>query len=72
MRTSTPPHQITRDDGTTATRHTVQRCCNGCEQPIGDATQDELAAAVSGEPLPDVRSECPRCTPTAPTDRNVT
>lgn len=42
----------------------VRRCCNGCGQPIGDVTEDEIDAAVGGLPLPDVRHECPRCAPT--------
>ncbi len=39
-------------------RITVQRCCNGCGRSLGDATDDELNAAVAGAPLPDVRDEC--------------
>jgi len=63
MRTTTPPRQVVRDDGTTSTRYTTQRVCNGCDEPIGDVTEDEVLAAVYGQPLPDVRGECPRCTP---------
>jgi hypothetical protein len=37
---------------------TVGRCCNGCYRAIGDATDEELDAAVRGLPLPDVRDEC--------------
>jgi hypothetical protein len=40
---------------------TIQRCCNGCGDELGDATDRELECAVSGEPLPDVRNECPAC-----------
>ncbi|UJP39345.1 hypothetical protein [Cellulomonas palmilytica] len=54
-RPSTPP---TRDPETGATRFRVHRMCNGCDSDLGDATDDELMAAVSGAPLPDVRAEC--------------
>ena len=37
---------------------TVQRSCNGCGESLGDATSDELDAAMEGRPLPDVRLEC--------------
>jgi hypothetical protein len=42
----------------------VQRCCNGCGQPIGDVTDAEINGAIDGSALPDVRKECPRCAPT--------
>jgi len=45
------------------TRIAVQRCCNGCGERIGDVTAAEIECAISGDPLPDVRSECPRCAP---------
>jgi len=45
-------------------RITVQRCCNGCGEQIGDVTMIEMELAIAGEPLPDVRPECPRCRPT--------
>lgn len=60
-RTATPPQTVVRDDGSTATRIRVQRNCNGCEESLGDATDEELLAAVEGRELPDVRGECPRC-----------
>lgn len=41
-----------------ATRITVKRCCNGCGDEIGDATEFELESAMCGLPLPDVRQEC--------------
>lgn len=44
--------------GNRHTRIVVKRCCNGCGDEIGDATPIELATAVSGDPLPDVRLEC--------------
>lgn len=42
---------------------TIQRCCNGCGEPLGDATMTEIELATDGKPLPDVRLECPRCSP---------
>ena len=35
---------------------TVKRCCDGCGEPIGDATDAELEAAVMGH-LPSVIEE---------------
>lgn len=61
-RTSTPDRK--NEDGSTTI--TTKRACNGCGQLIGDITDQEWAAAVAGRPLPDVRSECPTCAPTAP------
>lgn len=52
-RPSTPPR--VDEDGI---RHiTVKRCCNGCGRELGDATQEELEAAIFG-PLPSVIDEC--------------
>lgn len=45
---------------------TTKRACNGCGQLLGDITNEEMAAAIAGRPLPDVRRECPACGPTAP------
>lgn len=42
---------------------TVQRCCNGCGDPLGDVTFTEIQLAIDGQDLPDVRMECPRCRP---------
>ncbi|HEY6493289.1 MAG TPA: DUF4326 domain-containing protein [Trebonia sp.] len=53
-RASTPDIRIG-----TKTTVKVKRCCNGCGEPIGDVTEEELFS----DPLPDVRSECPRCAP---------
>lgn len=39
-------------------RITVKRCCNGCDRELGDATEAEITAAISGARLPDVRKEC--------------
>jgi ribosomal protein S27AE len=52
------------DDGS----HTIttKRACNGCGELLGDITNTEMAAAIAGSPLPDVRRECPQCGPTAP------
>lgn len=57
MRPSTPPQ--THPDGTRTIR--IHRCCNGCGTDLGDATDLELAACITGNPMPDVRSECPTC-----------
>jgi hypothetical protein len=43
---------------------TVQRCCNGCGESLGDVTMIEIELAIDGRPLPDVRAECPNCRPT--------
>ena len=50
----------------TGGRGTVQRACNGCARLLGDITVAETDAAVSGAPIPDVRDECPACTPNPP------
>jgi hypothetical protein len=39
----------------------MKRSCNGCGDLIGDVTDNEVSRAVSGNPLPDVRGECLRC-----------
>lgn len=43
-------------DGSTTV--TVKRCCNGCRRSLGDVTDREMACAVAGQRLPDVRDEC--------------
>lgn len=53
-RTHTPPRR--NADGSETYR--VQRACNGCGRDIGDATANELDAAIDGATLPDVRDEC--------------
>lgn len=62
-----PPRPRTPDvrnpDGTTTVR--VARHCNGCGESIGDADDADMNAAICAYPLPDVRGECPRCTPPA-------
>lgn len=50
----TPPTK-TESGGT---RITVKRACERCGRDIGDATRDELDAAIAGAPLPDVAHEC--------------
>ncbi|OZD48619.1 hypothetical protein CH252_19010 [Rhodococcus sp. 06-1477-1B] len=50
----TPP--LALHNGTTRLR--VKRTCNNCYRILGDATDDELAAAVVDEPLPDTTDEC--------------
>jgi len=39
-------------------RIAVKRCCNGCGRTLGDITNEEMVAAISGSGLPDVRAEC--------------
>lgn len=51
-----------RKDENGATIITVKRCCNECGTAIGDATEEELHAPLTGKPLADVRGECPTCT----------
>jgi hypothetical protein len=50
-------------DGSTTMR--TKRACNGCSALLGDITDQEMALAINGLPLPDVRKECPACGPTA-------
>lgn len=63
MRTKTRPRVWTDDDGREHRTMTVQRCCNGCGREIGDVTEAEIEAAITGAPLSDVRDECPWCAP---------
>lgn len=65
-RTFTPDRVEITEDGRKVTHITTKRCCNGCGQYVGDVTDAEMAAAIGGRPLPDVRRECPACSPTAP------
>jgi hypothetical protein len=53
-RTFTPP----RETESGGTRITVHRHCDSCGRDIGDATREELEAAIAGAPLPDVAAEC--------------
>jgi hypothetical protein len=53
-RTHTPDKKLPSG----GTRMHVMRSCNGCQKSLGDVTEAELVAAVSGAPLPDVRVEC--------------
>jgi hypothetical protein len=52
-RESTPP---VRKEG--RQRITVKRCCERCDRELGDATEEELDAAVEGLHLPNVADEC--------------
>lgn len=64
MRTKTPPRIRYNKAGEEVGRTmTVQRYCNGCGHEIGDATLEEIEAAINGAPLSDVRDECPWCAP---------
>ena len=64
MRTKTLPRIRYNDAGVeTGRTMTVQRCCNGCGHGIGDVTEAEIEAAITGAPLSDVRDECPWCAP---------
>ncbi len=55
VRTHTPAQHNPETGRTTIT---VQRSCNRCGRNLGDATEKELDACVSGAPLPDVHDEC--------------
>jgi hypothetical protein len=44
-------------------RITAKRTCNGCARPLGDVLNQEIEMAIAGCALPDVRHECPTCTP---------
>ncbi|MFI2434652.1 hypothetical protein [Streptomyces sp. NPDC018693] len=57
------PDSPDRDLSAGGRRIRVKRACNGCARYIGDATDAEIEACVTGRPLPDVRHECPHCTP---------
>ncbi|MGW4043004.1 hypothetical protein [Streptomyces sp. NPDC004721] len=57
------PDRVNADGSTTIK---MKRACNGCGQRLGDVTDAEMARAVNGLPLPDVRRECLACAPTAP------
>lgn len=58
-RSRTP--EVVNPDG--SRRMTVQRCCNGCGQSVGDAADEEIETAIDGGELPDVRMECRQCGP---------
>jgi hypothetical protein len=63
--TPPPVHTNTPDRPLTSggTRITVKRACNGCGLELGEATDAEIEACVVGAPMPDVRAQCPTCTP---------
>jgi hypothetical protein len=56
-RTWTPPERLPGG----AQQFTVKRCCNGCGDQLGDVSEYEMQAGLAGDPLPDVRWECWRC-----------
>jgi hypothetical protein len=56
LRPNTPPRH---EGGKTILK--TKRACNGCQADLGDATDEELEAAVNGLELPDVRGECITC-----------
>lgn len=56
----TPPR---RDPETGKTSLTTKRVCNGCQRLIGDGTVEEVDHVMAGGDWPDVRGECPWCTP---------
>lgn len=63
-RTNTPDEVLeATDDGHQRTRMTLKRHCNGCGQRLGDVTAWEMACAVAGVGMPDVRPACPTCAP---------
>lgn len=62
----TRPSTPDRVNGDGSTTIKLKRCCNGCGQYLGDVSDQEMARAINGLPLPDVRRECPTCGPTAP------
>ena len=44
----------------------TKTACNGCGTLLGDMNEAEVAAAICGFTMPDVRHECRACAPTAP------
>lgn len=62
-RTHTPDRVTTNEHGHKTTTFTVQRACNGCGTFLGDVTDEEMARAIAGAPLEDVRGECNHCRP---------
>jgi hypothetical protein len=62
-RPNTPDRITIHPDGRKTTTITTKRACNGCGELLGDITDDEMAYAVAGQPLPDVRTECTNCQP---------
>lgn len=61
-RTHTP--DVTHRDGSSTIN--MKRCCNNCGAYVGDVTDWELTCGAAGLPLPDVRHECPTCSPGTP------
>jgi hypothetical protein len=44
----------------------LKRRCNGCQAFLGDMTAEEKQCDALRLPLPDVRAECPHCSPAFP------
>ncbi|MFG1659034.1 hypothetical protein ACGFIY_21130 [Micromonospora chersina] len=62
--TNVPAHRtwtptLPSADGGTTVR--AKRYCNGCGNPVGDALEAEVIAAMEGRRLPDVTGECSTC-----------
>ena len=59
LRPHTPDRPWSDEEGRTrGTTIRVQRTCNHCNRSLGDASQEELEAAVNGRLLPDTAEEC--------------
>jgi hypothetical protein len=54
----TRPYTPDEQTGERSRRIYVKRCCENCGREIGDMTQEEGEAAMSGAPLPSVAEEC--------------
>ena len=68
-----PPVPATEPPTTlTAGRHpcTPTRRCNGCARGLRPATPGEAAALAAGQPLPDIRQDCPDCSPTTTVEQS--
>ncbi|MGW1546634.1 hypothetical protein [Streptomyces sp. NPDC002346] len=60
LRPNTPARTETTDDGRTVTVITMKRYCPDGHL-VGDVTDAEVEAAISGTRLPDVRLDCTDC-----------
>jgi hypothetical protein len=65
-RSNTPNEEYIDEAGHRRSVISSKRHCNGCGQALGDPTGWEMDCAVAGIGLPDVRPECPTCTPGGP------
>jgi hypothetical protein len=57
-RQHTPDTKIINAEGRAVTTVRLKRCCNGCDQQLGDADNRDV---TRGGDLVDVRAECPTC-----------